>query len=947
MTYLNILNKWMFLPIVLCLTHFALPVSSQEIQNDEALQNDSVLLKYLDRNIDLGFINETKKNIVGAVSGFNPQDVIKYDHTQSIRSAMGNGRLTGLRGGDNIRGMGSALIIVDGIPGRSIDVLNMEEVESITVLKDANAAALYGSMARNGVIIITTKRGEAGNNGTNVSVNYGLRQPLALPQYLNSSDYMTAYNQAYKNDGRGDFRYDPELEIPLYRDGLNPIKYPDVDFFGDEFLKSSASYTNVLTEFYGGSKETQYYVNLGFNRSESILNLDDEKGDNRFNVRGNVDFKVNNWIKSSLDAVAIIYTSRNNQVDFWNSANSFRPNLYAPLLPVSMINFADYPELKGIVDGANNYNGHILGGTRAEEGNTPFGDIYAKGYRRSVSRVSQVNNSIDFDLSGIAKGLSARTYVSFDFYNAYNVKVTNKYSVYQPTWSGDEIVGLERLKDADRKDQKERVSTDHFAIRYGFYGVINYDKKLNDNHSVNTSLIGFINNTFFKDEKQSDKNSHAALNLRYDFKNKILADFSGAYINSIKLAEGNRGALSPTFGLGYILSEDVKVPWIDFLKIKASAGIIMTDIGMRHRVDDEDLEYYLYSSVYAKDWNEFAWGQSNTNSTTKFSRGQNLDLEAERRKDLNIGFESILFDKFSLEGNLFQTDFDGRLTLLNVPYPSYYRPFRPYGNYNADRYKGFELGTNYMEDFGDFSFNIGARLLYTTSERLKVDEIYENPFQYRKGKPVDAIFGHTSIGFYEVSDFDAEGNLLDDIPVPQYGKVKPGDIKYFDKDDNGKINDQDMHQIGLWNSPWYYGGDITIKFKNLTLLAVVSGETGGNAQKNGSYYRPQGNDKYSEVVRGAWTEETAATATFPRLTTGNNDNNFGKTSTFWQYSKSSFSINRVQLTYGVPQNMVKDFSVFVAGSNLATFAKHKAEIELRPGREPMYRFYTAGVRVTF
>jgi TonB-linked SusC/RagA family outer membrane protein len=933
------ISRRVFCFVVLCFSLCATHLVAQQENEETGYPTDSLFVD-LDEIIDMGFIKTKRSDIVGAVANIKPQDDIKFDHTQSVRDALSN-KTPGLQWSDNIRGLGTALIIVDGIPGRSIDLLNMAEIESITVLKDANALALYGAMAKNGVIVVTTKRGQPGKPGVNISLNSGLKSPIRLPQYLSSAEYMTFYNQAYKNDGLGEFRYDPETEIPFYRDGVNPYKYPDVDFFSDDYLKPFASYSNLLTEFYGGNEGTQYYINLGFNQDGSILKFDEAKGNIRFNIRGNVDFKVNDWIKSSIDAVAIFNQNRNTHGNFWDASNRFRPNLYSPLLPLSLFETADNPELEGILSAANKFNGNVLGGLKVYEGNTPFGDFYAKGFNSNFTRISQVNNSIDFDLNSLIDGLSAKTYLSFDFYNSYRTSISNRYSVYGPTWEGDKIVALERLKDPDRKDVSEALSNNGFLMRYGFYGLVNYEKNFGENHAFKSSLIGYANNTIDDEEKQTFKNAHVGLNLLYVFKNRLSFDFSGAYINSIKLAEGNRGAFSPTFGLGYVVSEHIDASWLNHLKLRSSIGFIRHDIDMK----DNGVSYYLYSSVFRKDWNSFKWGENSDNETTRFDRGENLDLKAELRKDINIGFEAIMYNSLWIEANVFQTDMADKLTRMNVPYPSYYSEFRPYGNYNEDRFSGFELGMNYFKKINDFSFNVGGRVLYATSERTVVDEVYVNDFQYRAGKPVDARWGHTFIGYYGVDDFDADGNLLDGIPVPQYGQVKPGDLMYLDKDGNGKIDDQDMHQIGRWRSPWNYGADMKLTYKRLTLYTVLSGESGSEAEKSGSYYRPQGDNKYSEVVRGAWTEETAGTATFPRLSTQNSTNNFGKSSTFWLYDQGFLSISRMQLTYDFPQNLVQDFSIFVAGSNIATFAKHRKERETRPGSSPSYRYFTLGFRV--
>ncbi len=917
-----------------------------EVQEVVLEQNRTSLIA--NDTINLGFTEESKKEVVGSVSAIRPDSYLEYDNTQWVRDAL-YGRITGLYGSDNIRGLGNALIVVDGIPGRPIDLLNSEEIEQITILKDANAVAQYGAMGKNGVIVVTTKRGSSKFRRANVIVNYGVREPISLPKYLGSADYMQYYNEARLNDGL-DSAFSQQ-QISDFRSGDNPYRYPDVDFYSSEYLRPRANYTNILTEFSGGSENTQYYVNLGYNGSGSLakLNPGANSGTNRFNVRGNIDFKVNDFISSSLDVVSVISTNKTAKSNLFQQGASRKPNTFAPLLPVSMIDTVGNPELKGQVDAANTYSGSLLGGSQAFQDNTPIGDILAGGYDEYISRVTQVNNAIDFDLNSIAEGLSAKTYVSFDFYNIYSLSVNNTYSIYEPTWSNDTIVGLNRLGDQDRKDQTENVSTQDFVTRYGFYGMLNYEKQIGEKHGFNASLIGFANNTYVREEAQSQKNAHVAFRLNYDYDNKLLVDFNSAYVFSGRLPEGNRSKFSPTLGLAYVLSEEnfVKnVDWVNYLKLRASAGIINSDVGIQ--------DYYLYQEIYAQNGNGYGWADGFNNNGTRILQGQNNRLGYEQRKDLNIGFEGIFFNSLWLEMNVFQTDIDNQVTRRNNQFPAYYEDFMPYSNYNKDRYKGVELGMNYSGYLGQVKADVGARMMYTNTERLKVDEKYNDQYQNREGLPLDVIWGLEDQGFYGTDDFTDEGALKENLPAPAYGDVQPGDIRYSDQNNDGVVNDQDEVNIGRWQAPWTYATNLRFEYKGLSLFVLGVGETGNDLlldDDSNDYYWVDGNDKYSDVVRNRWTPETAATATYPRLSSQQNDNNF-RTSTFWLYNNSFFRIQRAQLTYALPVNWVDNInmehiSVYVAGSNLLEFAENKQERQLQIGSDPMYRYFSVGLRAQF
>ena len=933
---------------------FSLTVSAQD--NDLTATTDSIkmntnkLVSKIKEEVNLGFQNRENIDVVGAVSTIEPDDFLKYDNTQWVRDAL-SGRMLGLKGSDNIRGLGSALIVVDGIPGRSIDLLNMEEIEEITILKDANAVALYGAMGKNGVIVVKTKRG-AVKQEFNVSVSSGIKFPTRMPNYLGSAEYMTLFNEARVNDGATPSFSDEE--IANHASGVNPYRYPNVDFYSSDYMKDNASFTNVVADFSGSVEDTKYYINVGFRNDQTIQNVtDNDKGVKRFNVRGNIDFRVNDWIKSSFDMIAVIEQNKASLTNLYDEGNNFRPNLYSPLLPISAVDVTNYPELAGVLQAANKFNGFLIGGNRNFRDNVPLANVYAGGRTTNLTRISQVNNAIDFDLSAVTEGLSAKTYLSFDFYNFYNTSNVNQFAAYEPTWNDEgKIIGLENIRDNDIAGLTENINSNVFTIRYGFYGMINYEKMLGKNHEINTSLIALANSTQVIDEKQSSKNSHLGLSVNYKYKNKLMFDFNASYVNSIKLAEGNRGKFAPTLGFAYVLSEEESLKdssWLNYLKLRSSMGVVYSDIG----IDG----YFLYDAIYQQGGNNgfYNWGDANgsgfNNQYTTIARGQNTNLGMEKRMDYNLGFEALIAKKLWVEANVFRSDLTDQVINATTVYPEYYGGFRPYSNFNADKYSGFEFGANYLDRFGEFGMNIGARVLYTNSTRKKVDEVYADEYQNREGKPVNAIFGLKSMGFFDEEDFNTDGSLNAGIPT-QFGALQPGDIRYKDINNDGVVNNQDEVSIGRWDSPWTFSSDITLDYGPFTLFALLTAEVGGNGVADGNYYRPQGDQKYSEVVRGRWTPETANTATFPRLSSLPNTNNLGVNSDFWLYDNSNFRLQRVQLTYDLPRNWVdkmnmEDFSVYASGSNLAEISKNKDIRELQLTNNPMFRYYSLGLRMKF
>lgn len=928
--------------------------------------------------IKMGVAIKNRRDVAGAISTINTKDRLTYDNTQYVRNYI-SGLMLGVRGSDNIRGIGDAIFVIDGVIGRDSNILNMEEVDQIAVLKDANAVALYGSQARNGVIVINTKRGKVNRKEINVNVRSGYNTPISLPNYLGSAEYMVLYNEALQNDnGSGGVPFTADV-INNTRNGVNPYLYPDVDLYSNEFVQPFTSFTNVIAEFSGGNEKNQYYVNVGWNKNDEWVNINEDinAGTNRFNVRGNIDFKINDWISSSLDGIAIISTNKASRADLLDAATTLKPNAYSPFLPVNLVNTSD-PTVAGQLLAARKFNGMLLGTSQEFKGDAPVALAIAGGYKNTVFRSTQFNNSINFDLDKITKGLSAKTYLSFDFYDSYNLTINNQFKTYAPNWSGDRIAnfGIDNTDPANPvaddsqifgenvKDQTENVTTNGFVSRFGFYTLVNYEKTIAENHTLNTTLLGYYNSENRNDVIQTDVNSHLGFQMSYDYKKKFFADFSGAYVTSIKLAEGNRGGFSPTFALGYVLSEESFLKendFVNYLKIKASGGVIKSDQGI-NADSSNDSDYYLYDSNYSTG-GTFNWADGRTNQRLDISQGANTNLGFEERLDLNLGIEAYLMNSLWVEANYFKTELDKQVGFLSAEYPSFYNDnddeFRPYDNFNKDLYTGFELGLNYNKNFENFSISAGANVLYSKTEALKRSEINEFAYLNRVGKELGAIFGLVDQGFYSEADFDVDGSgnytLKSGLPVPSFGNVQPGDMKYKDQNNDNIIDNDDRIDIGNSRSPWSYGVNLNLKYKRFNLFILGTGQTGGSGNKLGSgfnnYYAVNGNVKYSEVVRGRWTPATANTATFPRLSTQTNQNNF-RTSTFWLYDNSYFTINRAQLTYEFSDALcdnlnVQDFSMNLSGTNLFEISENKDIRQLRIGTNPLARAFTLGLRVSF
>ncbi|MCE7040167.1 SusC/RagA family TonB-linked outer membrane protein [Dyadobacter sp. CY312] len=941
------------LVLLFCCGFLLISPAKLKAQTDTTL-NNVVVLNNPSEGVNVAFKKTQIENITGAITVLDAVSINKYDNNIWVSNALA-GRTLGMIGNNSIRGVGigievgditgsglfsgNAMFVVDGLP-RDIEGLRLSEVESITILKDINSAILYGSAAVNGVVLITTKRGKANRPTSNVILNYGLSKPRELPKFLNSADYMTYFNRARVNDGLTPQFTDAVIEN--HRSG-NPYRYPSTDYYSDEFLRPFKTYHDIVTEFSGGDDNAKFYTNVGWNSTGGLLNFGEGKNarNNQFNVRGNVDLKVNRMIKTSIDAAAFYGSNQSQRGNYWERALVIRPHEYTPLLPISLID----PENPLLGSRKNDVNGEYLLGGNTSFVTTPFGDSYAAGNIQTIYRKFTFNNRIDFDLASVTPGLSAHSNISFDYLTGYTQTVANEYSVYAPTWSAteDKIISLTQ-HGRDTRPGTQVVGGSAYRRRVGFYGQFKYDRTFANNHRVTASLIGF--GSSFKESGdisvfQGVKNTHLGFQAAYTYASKYIIDFSANYANSVKLSENNRRGFSPSVGLSWMLNKEAflsSVSAIDYLKLRVSAGILKSDIPISN--------FFLYDNRYntSGSYNWYEGTRSRSGVVSGWSNNDQLDFA--RRNEINLGLDGLFFNKtIEVQANVFYNYYNNLVVRPNVEYPSFYDNFVGYENFEADKYTGAELGITYNKSIGNWTFMAGVNALYITSKRDVVNEIWDNDYQNRAGRPRDAYFGLKSLGYFK------DQADVDNSPIHSFGTVRPGDLKYQDQNNDGIINANDEVYLGRWQSPFSGGIQARVGYKNLSLYVLGEGSAGSTGFTESNYFRIDGNRKYSEVVLGSWTPETAGTATYPRLSSQTSTNNFRR-SDFWQFKQDYFQIRRVQLTYSLPEVLSKKLlmsgtDIFANASDLFQMAKNPREKYVRAGSEPLYRTFSLGVRANF
>jgi len=956
-----------------------LTAHAQETADDA----DSTVVK---KKVHVAFRDKDADQLLGGISYVDMEELQKKDYTmgslEDMYALVGGWNGNSLWGMDNDRldtndNDNLPLVIIDGVKRPSNNVLP-SEIEQITFLKGAQAVVLYGAKGAKGAILITTKRGTVDGLQIKANANTGWHVAKEFPEYLGSAEYMTLYREALINDGLAIPEKYSQQNIYNHASGVNPYRYPNVNYYSDEYVRKAYNRSEGTLEIQGGGSRAHFYTNINYYRNEDLINFGPAKDNytDRFSVRGNVDIVINKVIKGWANASATFYNANRNKGDFWGEAATMRPNFpenAAPLIPISMVDPNASKALAILGKSLNLLDGmYFPGGTKATQTNA-IADTYFGGKTKAVSRQFQFDAGIIYDMSKFVKGLSFRTLFSIDYAANYSLSYDNKYAVFIPTWSNynaqDVIVGLTQ--------QNDEIVTGHMAMSDTKYrqtitwnGHFDYDHTFGGKHHVTGMLLANMFTTTASGTYHRYANANLGLQAGYDYMGRYFADISVAGVHSARLPKGHREALSPSFTIGWNLAREnfMKDSFVDDLLISASYSNLNEDIDI-YMGDSNTKYYYLYDALWSTGGSGFSWNEGVSTDRTFSTAGSNPSLDFIHRKEWSVSLRASLFNKL-ISANLtfFNTDMDGFITQNPTIFPSHLQgglsgsSFKPAINNNIQNRKGLDFSVTFQKQIGKVHTTLGVVGTWLTTKNKKYDELVEYDYQHREGRPLDAIWGYKCLGFYDASDFDitttAEGQtkyaLKSGMPTAAIGgAIQPGDLKYEDVNGDGRLDSKDQVEIGksgLYGAPLTLGVNLTLKYKNFTLFVLGNGQFGAKGLKNGSYYYMSGDAKYSINALGRWTPETAATATHPRLTTLSHANN-AASSTFWLYSTNRFNLRKVQLTYDFPKDLfqgkwVKELSIYVNGNDLLTFAKERKLMETSVGYAPQTRFYNLGVKVT-
>ena len=964
----------------------------QEIQVNDNSTVDLVLkesLTALDEVVVVGYGEQKKASVTGAITTVSSDDLIKSP-TGSITTAMA-GRLPGLitmqRSGQpgaesptlRIRGISTLngadpLVIVDGIeraagyvpngessPSGGIsgyEQINPNDIESISILKDASSTAVYGVRGANGVIIITTKKGLKGKPKIQASGNYGISSPIRLRDNVSSYEWGLYANEGNANDGVA-----PAMDatrLQHFKDMDNPILYPSINY-ADFVLNDYAPRQNYNVSMNGGTDDVLYFVSAAYLNEEGLVKdigygFDPNYHYSRLNLRSNVDF---NFTKSLTGSVNVDFRSENrggpnapyDAAFFWKLSQA------APYLS------------PGFVDGK-----YVSSFTMSE---TPiFQWILSGGYYRSLQTTMNSVFSLKQKLDFITKGLYAPGKFSYDSWYLEKYTRSRTFATYTPVDVNGQIYFKRSGTDgqliytADANNQSNKMRKNYLELS------VNYSRSFGD-HTVTALALYNQSKSFFTESQYRDI-PRAYLGfvsrITYNYQNKYLAEFNFGLNGSenFPTGEGRRFGKFPAYSVGWVLSQEEFMKSVDFvnhLKLRASYGTVGND-----QIGGQRFLYVSGSFVnIPAGYTNYFGDPTSTISYLGLQEGRvaNPDITWEVAKKLNLGLESKLFrDRLTFNLDLFKEYRSNILTYLaNIPWMM--MPNMQYGstgwtngslappvNYAKVENKGYEIEVAWDSKIGKFGYNVGASLTHAENQRTRISESTQYyPWLYSQGRSIGQYFGLVADGYY-----DSFAQIHDvNNPFSSFGKnLIPGDIKYKDINGDMKIDANDVVPIGYSNTPRktfsftlgadYKGFDLSLLFQGAT---QVSYHPADEAQIQ--FYG--GNNAFDWVVN-RWTPETRDKATYPvlhQLAYNYSTYHDFKTSSYWLKDASYLRLKNIELGYNLPEGFTKlikinSARVYLNGQNLFTLDKLKywdpESIQSRLVLHPVMKVFNVGVTLT-
>lgn len=954
-----------------------------------SLEEDS---KQLEEVVVVGYGVQKKVTSVGSITQTGGNELMKGGSVNSVSEAL-QGKLNGVVAinssgmpGDNevkmyIRGKSTwdntdPLVLVDGIE-RNMNDVDMNEIESISVLKDASATAVYGVRGGNGVILITTKRGTDTAPVINFSANYTFKSPTTSMKLADHVTAMQAYNMAMANDASWD-KLIPQSTIDAwsraYAEGnygaYNDV-FPYVNWW-DELITGGFT-QNYNINIRGGTDYMKYFASAGYQGDGDIYDL--KKNDDfdprhtykRYNWRSNFDFNFTKSTKLSIN-IAGSMGYRNKSID--NDS---------PFNRILTESTSDHPIM------------YSDGNWGDDEEKNPVANMNLGGAKLRKTFQGWYDASLEQKLDFITKGLKVAAKVSYSSSSTTNtdvyrgggsadqalksiVRYHRVYDYANPVVNTDGTITYPMIEDK-RLPTSESVplppgvtmwdGLDAYTRRFYYEFSVAYNRSFNDH---NVSALALVNRKIY-DERYTENNTQYMRfpnynedwvgRVTYNWKERYLTEMNISYTGSEKFARGERFGLFPSFSLGWRLSEE---PFI-----KKSIGKVLTNAKFRYSWGK------VGSDAGAKRWNYIQQFTSDGNITLGTdASGQiwgplyhegdvaNLNSTWEKSTKQNLGIEIGLWNKLDITLDLFD---EKRKDILMEPQTTSFITGAKFNalNIGSTKNHGFELELHYNDKIGsDFRYHVGFTLASSENRVVFRDDPVNGPNHLKEaGKPIGHQNRYLAVGNYETIDDVFNNAQTGSINSVAPGQVVPGDFIYIDFDSNGILNGQDKVAVDELNYPLHtYGLNLGFDWKGLSFSAMFYAPTGVYKLVNSVYSASFKSGKINAQpdVMNAWTPETANTsgvrAPALHLT---NDGAFNGTESTYRYQNFSYlRLKTMELGYNLPKKWLKtvglkSLQVYVTGNNLLTWwgGDDRIDPEGEQAKYPILRSFTSGVRVSF
>ena len=966
------------------------------------LQEDT---KALQEVVVVGYTKQRKETMIGSVATITTKDLTQSP-TANINNALA-GRLPGLivnqyAGGEPgvdqselfIRGKAtygnqSAIVIVDGIE-RDMSYLAPDEIETFTILKDASATAAYGIRGANGVIVITTKRGKAAEKATvNLKASIGINQPIGFPEYLGSADYATLYNEARLNDAKmtgadiSSLNLFSQQAIDNFRrakgDNSDGLGY-DWDYY--DFAFKPGLQEDVSLSIRGGTDKVRYYVlanyfSQGGNYKYSNAGeYDSQTKFTRYNFRSNIDININRYLSTRLDLGARI-TDRNAPGTTAGRLMTICAT-QPPYLPI-LVEENAHPQNeeyiqqnpRGMLYGDNIYRYNLLG------------ELSRTGYLNEKNTYLNGSFAMNLDMEFLTKGLKAEVMFSYDASEGrwINRKLDTykdgyreypKYATFMPIegsdayMAGGHYTGAYKTGNKYDIDQTIGNGFSHNASdgRTYIQARLDYNRLFSNRHEVTAMLLANRGNRTVNNELAYHSQGITG-RFAYYYNQKYLMEFNFGYNGSENFAPGKRYGFFPAGSIGWVVSEEEfmkKASWIDFLKVRASYGLVGSDnVSSRFPY----LAFYGGGSGY-----DFGNNFGTNVGGTSEGNLANANLTWEKARKLNVGIDfTTLNQRLALTIDAFYEYRFDIITDMNsdgiMGYPDIVGKDAALQNLGEVSNRGVDIELSWNDKIGkDFRYYIRPNLTFSRNRlEYKAEVARKNSWRKETGKRLYENFIYVFDHF--VADQE-EADRLNKIGYQPWGQLIPGDVVYKDLDRNGVIDDEDRTAMGNPRSPeLMFGIPFGFQYKNFDFSVLLQGATKSSILLNGAavFDFPQfEQDKIGRVKKmhlDRWTPETAATAKYPALHYGTHDNNKNGNSSLFLYDASYLRLKNVEIGYNVSPKLLRKFHVqqariYVQGLNLLTFDK-LGDVDIDPETKsgdgaswyPIQKVFNFGIDITF